>query len=356
VTLRLGPLRVPAFRACGYAGLAAAVTVAMSVSEASGLVLWHEAVIVAAAVASFQALARIERLVRRHEALVYYHHEIAVLAVCGALVAALGAPILAHLDATALGLGAFLACGRIGCLLAGCCHGRPARVGVTYGPRHAAHGFSRHLVGVPLVPVQALEAAAVAALVGAGVAVAGTAPGAGFALYVGGYAVLRFCLEDLRGDAVRPSWRGLSEAQWTSLAVAIALAVAAGGDLLPGDPVHVIAAAGLAVAAAVRLARGPRLLDARHLGELAAALARLPAGRPRVLATSRGLRISAGRTEHKVHYTLSRAPVPLGAAECRALARCLLRLRHPGNRAHVVAGVAGTVHVIVDPPERSIDV
>ena len=31
-----------------------------------------------------------------------------------------------YLDATALGLGAFLACGRVGCTLAGCCHGRPA--------------------------------------------------------------------------------------------------------------------------------------------------------------------------------------------------------------------------------------
>ncbi|MGM7319828.1 prolipoprotein diacylglyceryl transferase family protein, partial [Idiomarina sp. ST10R2A5] len=61
---------------------------------------------------------------------------------------------------------------------------------------------------------------------------AGTAAGTAAGLYVAAYAVLRFGLEELRGDPGRRYWRGLSEAQWTSLAlVALELGLAAGGVL-----------------------------------------------------------------------------------------------------------------------------
>src|SRR5262249_33355556 len=143
------------------------------------------------------------------EALIYYHHEIAVLAVTALAAWALGAPVAAHLDAQALGLGAFLAFGRLGCLCAGCCHGRPARRGgVVYGAAPEAGGVAAPRRGVPLVPVQAIEAAAVCALVVVA-ALASARPGAAFALYVSGYAVIRFALETQRGDACRPYRHGL---------------------------------------------------------------------------------------------------------------------------------------------------
>ena len=71
------------------------------------------------------------------------------------------------LDVTALGLGVFLTCGRCGCLMVGCCHGKPFRWGVRYGEAHAREGFPAVYVGARLFPVQALEAVIVAAVVSA---------------------------------------------------------------------------------------------------------------------------------------------------------------------------------------------
>src|SRR5207253_2733687 len=118
----------------------------------------------------------------------------------------------------------FLAFGRVGCTMVGCCHGRPGRIGLCYREEHADEGFPRYLVGVRLVPVQALESLGVAAIVGVGVAlvVAGSTSGTALAWYAAAYAVLRFFLEFLRGDAGRRYSWGFSEAQWTSLGVAIA--------------------------------------------------------------------------------------------------------------------------------------
>ena len=104
---------------------------------------------VVAAIATFCLLAMTMKVVIGREALIYYHHEIAVLSVTAGLVALTGAPVLDHLDATALGLGTFLAFGRVGCLFSGCCHGRPARAGVRYG---AAHPVPRYLLGRRAVP------------------------------------------------------------------------------------------------------------------------------------------------------------------------------------------------------------
>src|SRR5262245_54279095 len=112
-------LGVPAFRFWGALGLLAAVLVAGS----RDVSLAVEGAIVLAAIGTFCALAMTMKILIGREALIYYHHEIAVLSVTAALAALLGAPVLDHLDATALGLGAFLVFGRVGCLFSGCCHG-----------------------------------------------------------------------------------------------------------------------------------------------------------------------------------------------------------------------------------------
>jgi prolipoprotein diacylglyceryltransferase len=44
-------------------------------------------------------------------------------------------PIIPYLDVTILVIGIFLVCGRIGCLMVGCCHGKPHRWGVLLLPR-----------------------------------------------------------------------------------------------------------------------------------------------------------------------------------------------------------------------------
>src|SRR4051812_20040407 len=345
-TRHAGRFEVTSFAFFGVVGFAAACGVAVGLTAARDLSLLDEAAVIAAAVATFAGLAAVSR-----RTLIYYHHEIAVLAVAAAVAAFLGAPVLGHLDATALGLGAFLSLGRVGCLHAGCCHGRPARRGVVYGP---AHLVERYLQGRVLVPVQALESAAVLSLAAAGslLVAAGAAPGAGFAVYVCGYALLRFPLELLRGDASRRWWGGFSEAQWTSLGAASVMALLGLSGVLPGPAVLPLVAPAVLVALAALqregvLGRPSGALDPRHVRELAALLGRAEAGGvnsvPKVLSTSLGLRVTYGTGGGVDHWTLSGA-TPTAA---QAMARVILSTRRPDADAELVRGPGDLLHVVV---------
>lgn len=118
--------------------------------------------------------------------------------------------------------------GRLGCLMAGCCHGAPS---------HGAPGIvfsdplclvEPSLLGVPLHPVQLYEALGNFFIFGAlHFAWRGrSAPRAGTvtAFYVLLYSALRFSLEFLRGDQRGGLTAGLSQAQFISLAAAGAAA------------------------------------------------------------------------------------------------------------------------------------
>jgi prolipoprotein diacylglyceryltransferase len=358
-SLGIAGREVPAFRVLGSCGFLGAVAVATAVSVAEGINVAVELAIVAAAVATFYTLATVTKAITGREMLIYYHHEIAVLTVAGAVAAIAGAPVLRHLDATALGLGTFLALGRVGCQRAGCCYGRPSARGVQYGHEHARSGFPTYLLGVPLVPVQVIEAAVAAALVAAGIAVSGAQPGTAFGLYISGYAVARFGLETLRGDAVRRYWRGLSEAQWTSLAIAVGAAVAAASGTIPDVAPHAAAAAVLLVAAPfVALRSMSGVLDPRHVREIAQTLPPPRQGPVQVVLTSGGFQLSAGVAAEQRHYTVSRQPIRVAGHEARDLARLILWLRHPQASAEIIEGAAGAYHVVIGPaegPDRGLD-
>jgi len=335
------------------AGLAAAIAVALTLSAARHVSLTAELGLIATAIVAFLGLALATRAITGREVLVYYHHEILVLSAVAGVAALTGTPVLAALDVTAVGLGAFLAFGRVGCLLAGCCHGRPARHGAVYGAHHVAMGFPAYLEGTPVVPVQAIEATCVAALVVACIVLVPATPGAAFGVYVTGYAVIRFALELWRGDPARRYWNGLSEAQWTSLAVVSAVSVLAAAGVLPGLPLHVAALAVL-IAAALAVRRRPvrSLLDPRHVRELAALLPPPRPGRPVVVATSLGVRLSAGKMDGIRHYTLTRSGPPLRTEQAVELARLVVWLGGGDPTDEVLAGAAGAYHLLLSEPAR----
>jgi prolipoprotein diacylglyceryltransferase len=343
------------FLLLGWSGFALAVVLVLALTAATGRSVAVQAAISLLAIGVYAAVARLARRVLGRAALVYYHHVLAFLALAGALAAVLGAPVLAHLDITACGLAAFTAVARAGCLMTGCCHGRPARHGVLYGSEHVRLGLPAYLAGLPLVPVQAVES-----VVSAGLAIAGTiavlggaAPGTALVIFVVGYAVLRFGLEWLRGDLLRPYRRRLSEAQWTSVALTAGVAAAAAAGILPGAAVAVAAAALLIAAATLTVAgRAPgarTFLGPQHVRELAARLDRLPRSTlpaVRTARTSLGLRVSTGAAADAVHYTVSADRGPLDGAEAQQLARLLMWLRHAGAQAYLVPGQAGAIHVL----------
>ena len=135
-----------------------------------------------------------------------------------------GLPLPAYADLFAPGVALMHAFGRVGCFFAGCCWGieTGAQWGVCYHDAPLAPN------GVPLLPVQLIEAGCLLLLCAALLLFFRRAPhdGRTFRAYLGIYAVLRFILEFFRGDELRGVWL-LSTSQWISLIILLALFVRA---------------------------------------------------------------------------------------------------------------------------------
>lgn len=364
-------MRLNVFRICGLAGLVLGICTGVALTVMLGLSLWVLGLLTLVAVATFLALAMATKIVLGREVLVYYHHQLAILAAVASVLSATGQPVLPYLDVTILGVGVFLACGRVGCFLVGCCHGRPHPLGVRYGREHAEAGFPCDLVGVPVFPVQLVEAVWVLLVVavGTGFLLVGAAPGQALAWYVVAYGAGRFGFEFLRGDVSRVYVAGFSEAQWTSLVLTLGVLAAGTAGAWPLRAWHV-AAPILAFLAMIWVTVRRRhegatqypLLDAKHISELAETVRRLTSPTAtdvpgasqhtgNVVRTSRGLQLSTGLTdtgEGRVrHYTMSRPGDPLAHGEARVLGTLLTLLTDPRDRAELVRGGEGVFHLLI---------
>jgi prolipoprotein diacylglyceryltransferase len=370
-----------AFQVCGCAGLVLALAVSVILvrnHNHSQLVMM---IIILSAILTFLALVIATTLITGEEKIIYYHHEIAVVLVTGLLLLLMRRQILPYLDITITGIGVFLAFGRIGCFMVGCCHGRPSRWGVCYRDEHAAVGFLHHYVGVRLFPIQVVESFSVLFVVVVGMIqiLEGSPAGTTLAWYATAYGVLRFCFEFLRGDPDRPYLWGFSQPQWISLLLILLTIGAELAGVLPRQPWHAIAgmcliSAMIAVAVARRFDKVEsfRLLHPRHIEEIAAALDALGehlAASPEpcpwssapqrnstniaIASTSLGVRLSAAPilsprgVVH--HYALSlRGEGPAEAAGI--LARQILLLKQADGE--LIQGNRGVFHLLIHPPFR----
>jgi hypothetical protein len=220
---RLG--RWSTYTVLGFAGYACASVFGALLAVRWELTLGERLVALLVPPLAFLAVVTVASAVRGREWIVFYQVAAGVVAAVVLGAVAIGARVGLVADVAVLGVGVFLVAGRIGCHHVACCHGRPARRGVTYGPAHAAIGFWRAWVGRPLFPVQLVESAASLLLV-AGALAASLPPGGAAVAYATGYAAIRFALELVRGDPVRPVGLGVSEAQWWSVATGVVCALA----------------------------------------------------------------------------------------------------------------------------------
>lgn len=124
------------------------------------------------------------------------------------------------LFATAVPLGH--AVGRIGCFLGGCCYGMEYD-----GPLHCVYtqNIGNTPVGVPLLPIQLIEAALLLCLFVGMLILYNRKPQKGIQTAVYGlvYSIMRFILEFFRGDAERGGLFGISTSQIISLLLAVAM-------------------------------------------------------------------------------------------------------------------------------------
>ena len=330
--------------------------------------------------ATFVMLGLATKVVTGAESLTFYHHAVVALATCAVVAAIAGAPVRGALDLAAIGLAAFLACGRIGCLLVGVATDGRGRTACATGSimRRRASPATSSACGCSRCRRSRRWVSWSPSPWPASVAV-GRPPGAVVGGLVVAYAGLRFVLEFARGDAERRYLLGFSEGQWSSLVVSAVVVGLAALGILPWQPA--IVAVPLTIAAAMllvpairrrRLVRADLLCHPRHVRELALAAdhalvlsetggqapspAAVPVNHLPIGGTSLGLLVSAGvvDSEHgpAVHYTFSHRTGGLSRPEVERIAALLLRLRHHEGLCRLVAGDHGVTHLIVAPGGR----
>jgi hypothetical protein len=359
-SFRLGGRFWPFYGLFVCSGMTAGVLFAIALARLSGISRGTLAVALMAGLLAAGALAFGTEILTGRELYTFYHYQLAVLAAGGATLAVMGRPALPCLDALGLALGLTQAFGRLGCFMAGCCHGRPHRWGVCYGHQHAEQGFDHALTGVRLFPIQAVESLSLFLLTATGTALmlSGRPAGSALTAYLAGYGTLRFGLELARGDSARPYIRGFSEAQWTAFAVLVSVVAAQVAGLLPLTPwppaglaLVVLTAAGLTLHRRLRPVPPHRLLHPGHVSELAAILGDLSLQgnrTPRVACTSQGVRLSMGHLHGGAHYALSSRDGDLSEAAAQKLADLILLLRHPAESSRLLPGNHGVFHLLIE--------
>jgi hypothetical protein len=259
---------LPAYRAIGTAGFYAALMVAVGAALATGRSVAAIAALSCACAATFFGWACVRRWIAGRERLVLLEHVWLALAFSATVLWVAGEPVLPYLDIECIALCVFLAFGRVGCTLAGCCHGQPSSVGIAYGESLVAAGFPAELAGVRLFPVAAVEALGLMGIaVCGGIALPFSPPGRVLAWFLLAYAILRFALESLRGD-----WRshllGLSAPRWMSMAQAGAVLFWLDGRTVRYVLVGLAVALIAALAARTAMDNRRRVLEPRHVSQV----------------------------------------------------------------------------------------
>lgn len=280
---------ISTYTVLGFVGYGVASIVGALLAWMWGLGLVDRLVVMIAPPVAFLAVVKITRKVVGFERIVFYQTAIAGVATTALLGAATGGHTSRLVDIATIGVGIFLVFGRIGCHSVACCHGRPARYGVVYGPEHARLGFWSRWVGRRLWPVQLVESVVSLMLVLVALVVGWNRPGVPAVIYIVGYAIARFLLELRRGDAARPHRLGISEAQWTAAATLVACAIWRPGPITIAAAVTLAAAIGLLARTTQRRA----LTQPPHLAEIdRACKAVLAAGTDERRETSLGICVS----------------------------------------------------------------
>ncbi|MBV8762516.1 MAG: prolipoprotein diacylglyceryl transferase [Deltaproteobacteria bacterium] len=339
----LGRRRVSTYTVLGFVGYGVATVVGILLAAAWQFSLVERLLIALLPALAFLATVRIARLVVHEERIVFYQVAIAAVASVALASTIAGGQTARLVDVSVIGVAVFLVFGRLGCFSVACCHGRPARFGTTYGAAHVAAGLWSRYAGRPLWPVQLIESVATAALIAFALIAGWSEPGVPAEVITLGYALIRFALEEVRGDGTRPYVLGLSEARWCAVATTIACSAWR-------QDVWSFAAAALLVVAATLLIfdrRRRSLLDPGHLREIER-------------ASMTALR-SGGREVTAAGIAVSCRPLPDGRFDC------VLSSEHPAwsveaatrlagllwSAPEVVPGqLPGLMHVILRPEER----
>lgn len=332
--------------------------------------LWIAAALIILAIATFWLHSLIVKIITNKETFIYLRHLIAILLSASLFCRLVNVPLLPHVELIILGIGFQQAIGRLGCCMAGCCHGKPSDWGVCYGSSHVVAGFPAYLAHVRLFPTQLLEF--IWGIVSVTVAVTllqnNYPAGSGLSAYLILYAMGRFFLEFYRGDDKRIYIGLFSEAQWISLIMLFSVTAAGFAGLVPYFPWHIFCVICVIFAICKVLLKSYHFQQAaffhpRHIREIAGIIDLLhvperperlsisyAATNPIMLAKTRlGLRISTAKMDHNEerinYFAFSSHDDILPKNIGRDISRLFLRLRRKPS-ALFFEGKPGVFHLL----------
>ncbi len=369
--IRILKKNIHSFYFFGAVGYTLGLLLGLLITYRSGLELWPTLFCGITGAGVLIGLTLLYKKITGREDLVYYQHELAILACCLILLLLLNQPVLQYLDITLIGIGVFLVFGRIGCFSVGCCHGRPHKKGVLYSKAHVAEGFPNYYQGIRVFPIQLIESvsALIIVIVGVYLILSGSAPGTTLLVYSIIYGLIRFVLEFFRGDAERPYWLDFSEAQWTTLGIFLLSIILSFYSVLPYYTWHLLIVGGLVIflmgtAAFRNWKKTPthRILRPVHVSEVARGIEALdthipPSGELLIAHTSLGLKISKGKLkiEHKIatHYSIStvilstkKSIFKLNLESAEVIGNLIRTLKHAQDDMEIVKGNSDIFHII----------
>ena len=302
-----------------------------------------------------------------------YHYQVVSIVAAMVFLWLIDEPILLYLDVLVIGFAGAQISGRIGCLMVGCCHGRPHPWGVCYGEKHLEAGYRNYLQGARLLPVQLFESIWVLFLIILALRFLfnGYIPGEILAWYVLGYGTGRFFLEFLRADTDRLYFLGFSEAQWTTIIFVCLIVCMELSGVLPFRFWHAGAAVLLVcVMTGVGLKRSlggsskHLYVHPYHLREVAGLvdwLLEFATSVPTMSKkhatgyysgdTSLGLQISLsvspGRTDAIYRYSLSCQNPTMAVGAAKAVAGFIIQFRHPADAHKEIDIDKGVLDILI---------
>jgi hypothetical protein len=360
-------------------GLTCAISLAMVLASLTGTSHAMIMIVICINVIVLLTLAMLTKIILGGERYTFYHYMILVMLSTPVILNAIGKAVFPVQDIITIVLILNLAVGRMGCFMVGCCHGKPSRWGVVYGEKHAHAGFTPFYFGIRIFPLPLLELVLAFVAVSAGVWILlHQLPGNACAWMIISYSLIRYVLEYFRGDSGRPFWKGFSEAQWTSLALMIAVVVIEYMGWLSFHAWHVMVVAATIVSMVVvvfirRSAAAKRhlLLNPNHIKELSDLVYRLSnelnnnvnvvwhetikPGDIKVGCTSLGIQVSLGAlssaNDFIHHYSFSWQKKVMNNETAKTLADLVLRLWYPSCKNELIDSKKGIYHLLINQPQ-----
>jgi hypothetical protein len=132
--LHLGHRRWGSYRIMGVTGYAVGLALAVVLSVQLEMPVSERVIIATVPPLSFLLAVKLSEIVFGSERIVFYEKLLFAQALSALSLWVAGGRVTLGLDLVTLGIGTFLAFGRIGCFMVGCCHGRPS-AGASGTPR-----------------------------------------------------------------------------------------------------------------------------------------------------------------------------------------------------------------------------